>query len=787
MKPLQATLRLMVVGALLATPAMSGGNQAEPHSAPCAAWQAVLTGQSAAPRHGRPGRHGTGQMPRIVRGISSDGEGGVWICGSFTGSCSFDGYELVSAGATDALIGRLDEGGRVAWLQSFGARGSDLAPDIAASRDGSCVVTGMCSPGTRLGDTTVATAGGSDAVTAKLDRGGQVLWVRTAGGPQPDCGNEVCTDAAGNVLVVGNTYGAMAAGGDRWEHAGGMDSFVLKYSPDGELLWSLPITGPADEQGRGIAVDPAGNVAVAGEFTGTIRLGEASLTAAGGQRDVFVARLSESGALLWARRCGAEGEDYARGVGCARDGSLVVAGVFSGQVAFGPESLRSGGGENLFVLKLTPDGEVVWARGLTGSGVGHGCEIEVTPDGDALVAGDVMGHLALGDTAIDSVGRRDTFVARFDPAGSLVWVKELACTNSAATFAVALDPSQRVTVAGSFGGSLQVDQQTLAAGDDMASFVVALDPPATTPVAVARPGTAGGRRVAAGDRPVDATHDGTGPHRVRELEFAIPAARWQEQMALRVYFPADGGPYPLVVFCAGSGGGNDSFAEPSIALSSYGYVVLHTSYPFGRRGGGNEELTRNRVADVVLALDALDQLPALKPELAGKIDPDHIGAAGHSSGAYIAQLLAGATVVFDGELTSFRDERIRAVIQYSGQGSNQQGLTRDSWRNLTIPMLTLTGTRDRGATGGDHTWKMEPFDLSPPGNKHHACYEGGHHGSFSGRFAANPAGQAIYEHAHRLSRMFWDAYLKDDPDALTTLNSEAPAGWNAARLEYFYR
>jgi CubicO group peptidase (beta-lactamase class C family)/predicted dienelactone hydrolase len=290
------------------------------------------------------------------------------------------------------------------------------------------------------------------------------------------------------------------------------------------------------------------------------------------------------------------------------------------------------------------------------------------------------------------------------------------------------------------------------------------------------------------ERPsTSATHSATGPHQVREIEFRIPAERWQQTMALRVYFPTDGGPFPLIVFCAGSAGGNDTFAGTSTLLASHGYVVLHTSYDLNARGGGNSELTRNRVADVVLALDSLDKLPGIKPELKDKIDATRVGAAGHSSGAYITQLLGGATVVFEGKETSFRDERIKAIIQFSGQGSDQQGLAKDSWKSVTIPMLTFTGTKDRGATGGGPEWKKEPFDHSPPGNKHHACYERGHHGSFSGRFASDANGRAIFEHSQRLALAFFDAYLKGDEKSLAALKSNQPANWNEARLDYFHR
>jgi hypothetical protein len=254
-----------------------------------------------------------------------------------------------------------------------------------------------------------------------------------------------------------------------------MDSFVLKYSPNGDLLWAESITGSADEQGRGIATDAQGNVLVVGEFAATIHIGRESLTANGNARDVFVAKLSPAGKVLWARRFGAAGEDYARGVGCDGAGNAYVTGVFGGEVAFGREHLRAGGAENLFLIKLSPRGEVIWARGMTGPGLGHGCEIEVTSDGHAILSGDVMGELTVGSTTIRSTGRRDTFVACFDPEGHLDWAKSIRAQATAANFAVALDPSGRITVVGSYAGTLECDGQRLTPNTRMESFIITLD------------------------------------------------------------------------------------------------------------------------------------------------------------------------------------------------------------------------------------------------------------------------------------------------------------------------
>jgi predicted dienelactone hydrolase len=257
-------------------------------------------------------------------------------------------------------------------------------------------------------------------------------------------------------------------------------------------------------------------------------------------------------------------------------------------------------------------------------------------------------------------------------------------------------------------------------------------------------------------------------------------------MPLRFYVPKGEGPFPLILFVAGTGGGNDTFAPTSRFLASHGYVVLHNSYE-RQRGLANDELTRLRISGARYMLDSLGAITQRYPSLKGKIDFQSIGAMGHSSGAYITQLLGGAWVAWNGEVQSLREPRIKAIVLYSGQGRGQQGLTESSWRSLSVPMLVLTGTRDRGAFGQDPAWRRDPFDLSPPGNKYFAQYEGGHHGSYSGRFIRDPASRAIFEHAQVLTLVFWDAYLKGNADALAFLRSGSPRTMNAASLRYDWR
>lgn len=127
----------------------------------------------------------------------------------------------------------------------------------------------------------------------------------------------------------------------------------------------------------------------------------------------------------------------------------------------------------------------------------------------------------------------------------------------------------------------------------------------------------------------------------------------------------------------------------------------------------------------------------------------------------------------------FRDPRISCILPISGQGTGQQGLTATSWSSLSIPMLTMTGSLDRGAGGQGPDWKREPFDLSPPGDKYFVFIQGANHLSFGG----SRPGQ-ITDVVKASTLAFWDAYLKEVPTARLSLkDGSVLEAWKAiARL-----
>jgi dienelactone hydrolase len=256
------------------------------------------------------------------------------------------------------------------------------------------------------------------------------------------------------------------------------------------------------------------------------------------------------------------------------------------------------------------------------------------------------------------------------------------------------------------------------------------------------------------------------------------------EFELTIRYPNGPGPFPIIVFSAGGAGGKEGYAPLADYWTSHGYVMLHPGHntlrPIGASKEGDAERQRNRKGeeiwssrprDVSFVIDSLDEIERTQPDLKGKMQRNSIACAGHSAGAYTTMRIGGATAKLDGYPEDLGDARVKALLVLSGQGRDQQGFVRNSWDNVRMPMMVVTGTRDRGATGGRLDWKMEPYIFSPPGDKYLLVLEGGEHNlaGISGRTPENPD---LLPAVKMTSLAFFDAYLKNDATASRYVQSE---------------
>jgi len=151
------------------------------------------------------------------------------------------------------------------------------------------------------------------------------------------------------------------------------EAFVAKLRADGELAWSRrlgddPNPLGVDQQITAVTVDGDGNVIVSGTFTGSIDFGGLVLTSTEAL-DLFVAKLDPAGELLWAHRFGAAGDQYGGDVAIDDVGDIILIGLYTGDIDFGDGLLQAGPDTKVVLAKLSPEGALRFSRGYDRAGM----------------------------------------------------------------------------------------------------------------------------------------------------------------------------------------------------------------------------------------------------------------------------------------------------------------------------------------------------------------------------------------------------------------------------------
>ena len=218
------------------------------------------------------------------------------------------------------------------------------------------------------------------------------------------------------------------------------------------------------------------------------------------------------------------------------------------------------------------------------------------------------------------------------------------------------------------------------------------------------------------------------------------------RLEIAVDYPIREGNYPLVILSTGFGIPSRSYVALSSYWASHGYVVMKVGHPDSLPEASEPaevwrkqtpETWRARTRDISFLIDSIAMLQQQYPELGGKIDTSRIGVSGHSIGAFTAMLLAGTRTFANGNATSYTDPRVRAAVIMSPVGPGEtRGLTSESFSEVKIPVMYMTGSADRGVNDTENeAWRRQAYELSPAGDKWYVSIAAANHYAFAGRVA----------------------------------------------------
>jgi PKD repeat protein len=319
-------------------------------------------------------RKGGGMGTDQGMAVAVDDSSHVYVGGIYTGSATFGSINvaaLPNAGDTDIFTGIIDSAGNWLWVAQAGGISPDYANAIALDNQGGIYLAGSYnSPSAVFGNITLNNNYSTgDVFVARLDTQGAWLWALKGGGSGSDCANSMALDPSGNIYITGNKQNSAIFGGTSLPSLGNYDAFAAKLSPQGQWLWAKQAGGSGYDFSRAISADAAGAY-LTGYFQNTASFGTTSLTSQGSY-DIYMARIDAYGSWQLALSAGAANPDY--GTAVALDGSNTIwAGNFTGSIQIGDLTLTSNSdSQDMFFASmsvpglklLAPNGGESWISG----------------------------------------------------------------------------------------------------------------------------------------------------------------------------------------------------------------------------------------------------------------------------------------------------------------------------------------------------------------------------------------------------------------------------------------
>ncbi|MDD4309137.1 MAG: T9SS type A sorting domain-containing protein [Candidatus Cloacimonetes bacterium] len=384
--------------------------------------------------------------------LAIDSARNLYILGSY-----YDPFYVGNIPFTDergAVVIKLNSDYQVSWAFDPSPGRYSRFKQIGVTSEGVPYLTMYTYDAYPVGD--FATPPGVDTSSiAGLSSSGTVTWVKSNSFNHIGCfGIDIFQDPLGNNFTCGNYQGAFTRNGVLYPCFGteGKDIYVARLLNSGAWQWISCAGGEGNDEVNAICVDSYQNSYITGSLTGTMHFGDISVTG-NGETDIFIAKLDSEGNWQWAVSFGGTGYDSGIDLAFDKLGNIYVVGSFSETVNFGVTSLTAAGGTDTFVLKLDSSGVALAVTSGGGMEDDYGSGIVITTDSHVAICGNFRLTATFGSNFVNSIGDSDILFAELD--GSLEWLSAKAAggvmPDSAS--AIGIDAAGDYYVTGYFTGN----------------------------------------------------------------------------------------------------------------------------------------------------------------------------------------------------------------------------------------------------------------------------------------------------------------------------------------------
>ncbi len=274
--------------------------------------------------------------------------------------------------------------------------------------------------------------------------------------------NSIGTDHNGNSYITGTFQDTLIIGSDTLANTGGYNSilYLAKLDSSGNPIWAICPTGNNMSEANDLSVDGDGSVYLTGAYRGTMTFGSVTLGGIGGWGRTFTIKFNSNGNALWGQTSSANHENEGFGIDVNSNNEVYITGVFDSSVVFSGNQLNGTFlGSNIFVVKYSSVGNLIWAKGITSGINTKATGITCDDFGNICITGSYRNSITFDNITLtgSSNGAGAVYIVKFDSNGNVLWAKSSGgFPTSAFGESISNDASGNFYVAGYFNSAIAI-------------------------------------------------------------------------------------------------------------------------------------------------------------------------------------------------------------------------------------------------------------------------------------------------------------------------------------------
>jgi hypothetical protein len=316
----------------------------------------------------------------------------------------------------DYWILKYNSTNQIQWQKTYGGSDDDRGADLIQTSDGGYTIIGK----SKSNDLDVSeNAGFDDFWVSKLDSSGSLSWEYTFGFAGSDTPYSIIQTNDNGYLLSGVLDVSASNGqGDRnsasSRHAGG-DYWVIKLNANGIKQWSNYYGGSfTDTAYDAIQTEDNGYIIIGSSDSNDVDVANNK-----GSYDFWVIKISNTGDLVWEKSFGGSEIDEAHAISNTADGNYIIVGDTRSNDL---DISQNNGAADLWIVKISPEGTLLWEKTLGGSSFDVGRAISKTQDNGFLISG--SSRSTDGNLTVNK-GQNDAWVMKINNSGNLEWQKTI--------------------------------------------------------------------------------------------------------------------------------------------------------------------------------------------------------------------------------------------------------------------------------------------------------------------------------------------------------------------------